>query len=38
MRTRPAMGRGRVKGPELGLSKGRLATLGLAPSASPRRI
>lgn len=38
MRTRLAMGRGRVKDPELGLSTGRLGTLGLAPSASRRRI
>lgn len=38
MRTRPAMGKGRVKGPDLGLSMGRLGTLGLAPSASPRKI
>lgn len=38
MRTRPAVGRGRVSGPELGLSMGRPGTLGPAPSPSPRRI
>lgn len=38
MRTRPAMGRGRVRGPELGLSMGRPGTQSLAPASPPRRI
>uniref|UniRef100_A0A4X1TRZ9 Glucose-6-phosphatase 3 n=1 Tax=Sus scrofa TaxID=9823 RepID=A0A4X1TRZ9_PIG len=36
MRTRPAMGRGKVS-PEPGLSVGRPGTLGPAPAPSPRR-
>lgn len=40
MRIRPVMGKGKIRGPELGLSTGRPRTLSLAlaPSPSPRRL